>query len=240
MSRYSFLIFLTLGLLLFFIACDDNNDITGPADESPDFPSLELQGPETSTTDEGATIVSSFVSIVNMQSGLIFMFFSPEGAQQTSDGWEWSVTYGNATMTLIAQHRGDGSYEWLLIFDGTDEDGTTYDNWVAMSGVSSGDGNFGSVTYFYDHTTDVLLELEWNTDSDGTKMAEVTFYKEDNTVESYIQITNTPDGAGSMDAYETAGGELYRYFESEWYPDGTGWWIMFNESGEVTNEGEWV
>ena len=240
MNRIFILSAFSILLLLFFAACDDDNDIVGPGEEVPEFPTIELEPPDTETRDQGYQLISGLTNSINTQSQLAFGLFSAAGAEQTQDGWRWTRTINGVTVNLTSELRGDGNYEWQLVLDGQEEDGTTYDNWVALEGISSPDGNFGSITYFFENTTVPNAIFEWETEADGTKEADIAIYNEDdNMIDWQSTIINSPDGSGSAVVYESSNGDLYLYFDAEWNPEGSGSWNHYNVDGDVINSGEW-
>jgi hypothetical protein len=226
-------------LAMLFAACGDDGGPGGPSDDPPELPVLEFSGPQTQTSDTGTAMVNGYVAFLNIYGFMpgAYVFGSPTG---TGDGWRWSYTDDGVTYTMDAERTGNG-IEWVLIVNGTDSGGHTYNNWVAFRVVMAHDGNSGSFTFYEENTNDPIMDMEWSVDGNGVKSAVVELYDDvGGPVSTRIELINMPNGSGAMTIRERSNGSLSLTFDSEWNPDGSGWWEMYDEEHNIIDSGEWI
>ena len=230
------LLFAPLLLFAFMLAgCSkDDSSSTGPEATAPTVPTITFKGPNTNSTDGNAQMVKSYVSSMNV---FTTMFAPYQFLQSTRDGntWTWNYTQSTLTVKMTSTAQSDGTYLWKVIFNGQEPSGsTTYNNWTAMEGSTSGDGKSGSWKIYDENTTVIAGDFTWSTTNNiltGTQ-------KEYNngTSTGQVVVVNNPDNTGEMRVYT---GTVVTY-KATWTAAGSGQWWTYNSSGTQTGTGSWT
>jgi hypothetical protein len=228
-------------LMLFVVACSDNDGPAGPDNDPPEIPILEFKGPGTQTQDEGYYYINSFVNMINGTNQMGLLFMALPATRGEGGEWIWSFTIDGITSALRAEYNNDGSITWKLTYNGTDSFGYTYNNWTAIEGTSTQDGNNGMLVIYQDNTTIPASRSEWNVDNAGTKTGVYTGYTSQTGIEEFrMRIINAANDAGSFNSEDYDNGSYNLNFESEWDASGAGWWKMYDSNGELSQEGTWL
>lgn len=215
--------------------CSKNDSSpTEPQLSAPTVPSLVFTGPNTTSTETNAQMIKSYVSAMN---SFTTMFAPYQYIQSVRDGntWTWNYTEGTLTIKMTSTYQSDGSYLWKLILNGKDpSDGTTYNNWTAMEGSTSGDGKSGSWKIYEENTTTVGGDFAWATSNNVLTGTQKEYTNGVST--GQIVLVNNPDNTGEMRVYE---GTVMTY-KATWTAAGSGQWWTYNSSGTQTGTGSWT
>jgi hypothetical protein len=225
-----------LVLALFGVTgCSSSSDSpTSPnGGDAPNIPQVEFKGPQTNSQDQHAIQTQSYVGSIN---GLTqsYQTFANLPAENNDNGWSWSVTLGNLTETLTVTSNGDNGYSWTLTLDGTDSDGTQYNNFTLAEGTTSGDGSNGSWTIYEDNSSTISAEFSWTTDSDNTLTGTLSYYDNGQKTSS-MEVINYSDNSGQLTFNENG----TTSFKSTWSSDGSGEWWEYDSQGNVSSNGTW-
>ncbi|MDH7604505.1 MAG: hypothetical protein QHH13_06360 [Melioribacter sp.] len=237
-----------LALLFIITACDKNeNSPTEPGQDSnitPQIQSILFTGPSKTNTDPTfhAQAASSFATSFNS----MFLFassFSMTPAQKNGNIWKWVIQQVNLTITVETEKKSDGSYNWKCTYNGTDNYGNQFNNWVVWKGIVSADGKTGNWEFYDSDSKTIENKFSYAVDSQGKKTGTIEYYNNGKVIQRIILINN-PDGSGSLDLYEeyTSGitSGLYKSMHIEWKADGSGSWQEFDEKGFVSDSGSWT
>ena len=222
------LLIFTIGLL--FISCAEENSTEPEKTEAKqlNIKTIDVPAAMKQVSDPKASATVAYVSLTNGFQAYTALFQVPQGANSTGDKFTW--TRGSLSITMYYE-EGD-NLTWKLVFTGS-EDGTTYDNWIAMEASQSADEKNGWMKIYEDNSTVVASEWSWTTDSNG----KYSFVLKNNDGESLdkIEIISNPDLSG----------ELYFYTDNlltsktTWDKDGNGQWWEYDEEGNIVTSGSW-
>lgn len=223
------ILFLTLmvSLLIFGCGSDSKNPVTPKQTTPPELPQvvapeLPANAPSNVKMMTGATgdLYSGRFSIFNQ-------FQGRKGVWQDSS-WTWSDTFDSITVTIKSQVKDDGSTEWQMILNGSDN-GVVYDNWVVMEGQVSADKNSGYWIFYEERSQTPASTWSWQIDGTGNRTTTVQVET------TKIVYVNNTDGSGSVGIYESE----KLFFEAEWKADRTGWWKVYDDNGTLLRQGTW-
>ncbi|MHB8581445.1 MAG: hypothetical protein ACYDA4_16495, partial [Ignavibacteriaceae bacterium] len=165
--------------------------------------------------------------------------FANMSAAQNGNTWTWTYKYNTLTETMTTTQNSDGSYSWKVVFNGqaSSNDTVYYTNWTLLQGTTSADGKNGTWTIYYENTTIMLAEYNWNTSSGGVLTGTLKTYDNGDNVQSSINVVNNLDGSGSVEDY--TGTVLI--FKSVWQANGSGqWWTYDSGTGGQVGTGSWT
>jgi hypothetical protein len=166
------------GGLLSDVGDDDetNGDTDGssvedaPSAQITDNPAYnEVEATRTAMNDTGntyaeatAATLSAAPSFSNWSSWADPGYYSE--VDKSGDTWTYTTDTSGWTWTLTVTETSSG-YERVVKYDGTDGDGTTYDNWTAFEGSTNADGTSGSYTVYDPEAPDQnrpAFEFSWS------------------------------------------------------------------------------
>ena len=233
---------LSVGLAIALIVGGCNKKSSNPATSpqtstTPTFPVVSIKGPNTNSTDTYAQTVKAYATSVSQLTTPSFLgAIITVSPTQSGNTWTWAGTEGNFTVTATATQQTDGSLTWSATLNGTDpSSGTTYNNFVAMTGSSSADGKSGDFKSYVDNTTTLDGDFAWSTNASGALTATLQSYT-NGSVTNKITIVNSSDGSGELDAYS---GTVLT-FKATWVANGSGtWWTYDSGTGTQTGTGTW-
>lgn len=219
-------------LLIFVVGCFENNSPTQPNNTPPTPVQLaEVSGPNSSNAPSEIT---TQISAMNAASGYwrnMFSWTSAANSAQVGDTFTWTRTFNQLTITATAIYIDNNTVKWTVILNGSQAK-LTFDNWIAITGTASVDGQSGNFQFYKINSTEIQYKYSWSTDSEGNW----TVIFEDLTESEKIVIVNNSDGSGTFGKYENGVIE----FEATWDADGTGSWIKFNDDGSEKKSGSWA
>jgi len=143
----------------------------------------------------------------------------------------WTVTFDGATMTILATPQTDGSIEWSVVFDGKTSDGTQYDNWTAVKGVVSKDGNTQEWYIYQPNSTQASVKMTMHKDEQGNILSTLEYPQTGDKQE----LINNKDGSGRYTEYISG----VKRYEAIWNASGSGTYKVWDANGQLTNEGSW-
>jgi len=202
--------------------------------QTPSIPLITFKGPNTSSTDIHAQMANSYVQAMNAYTQLLAPY---AGLPATRNGntWSWSYSVGSFTATFTSTLQSDGSYTWSLVLNGFDpSDSTTYRNWTATTGTTSGDGKNGSWNIYEVNTTTLAAKYEWTT-INNVLTGKLTGYS-GGVASGKTVVVNNPDGSGELREYD---GTVLIY-KSVWQANGSGQWWTYDLNGTQTGTGTWT
>ena len=223
--------------LLVISGCSKKGNPVQPPANPPALPSVTFKGPNTNSTDQYAQLTESYVLSFKEFSSYTTAFANMSAAQN-GNTWTWTYKFGALTETMTTIQNSDGSYSWKVVFNGqaSSNDTVYYTNWTLLQGTTSADGKNGSWTIYYENTTIMLAEYNWNTSSGGVLTGTLKTYDNGGNVQSSINVVNNSDGSGSVEDY--TGTVLI--FKSVWQANGSGqWWTYDSSTGGQTGTGNW-
>ncbi|MHB9011693.1 MAG: toxin-antitoxin system YwqK family antitoxin [Ignavibacteriaceae bacterium] len=224
--------------LLVISGCSKKGNPIQPPANPPALPSVTFKGPNTNSTDQYAQLTENYV--LNFKEFSSYMTaFANMSAAQNGNTWTWTYKFGALTETMTTTQNSDGSYSWKVVFNGkaSSNDTIYYTNWTLLQGTTSTDGKNGSWTIYYENTTIMLAEYNWNTSSGGVLTGTLKTYDNGGNVQSSINVVNNSDGSGSVEDY--TGTVLI--FKSVWQANGSGqWWTYDSSTGGQVGTGSWT
>ena len=226
------MIFVTL---LFSCSSDDNP--TEPTSQkikpkAPTAKTIELPEHMVQSGDPHAAMAASWIAMANSFTGYSQFFVPPEGAKslpKVSDEGKYTWNVGALAITLI--YSTDDEYsKWKVIFNGTDDEGTTYVNWVYMEAEQTADGSSGTMLMYEENSTDVAYKWEWTSSDDGSYNFTFLDYSDSGWK---LDIHVNADNSGEMNYYDNVDGEFVLKYKITWNADGSGAWWDYenNENG---------
>lgn len=238
-------IFLFFSVCVFFAAtiqfsgCAKKED--NPVDSKPSkpgIPTLSLKGPNTQSTNTYASMANMYALLMNGELGFLEAFRDLQGTQN-GNVWTYTVTAGTLTETITATVSANGSTTWKVIFNGTIDNSTTVNNWVAFEGTTSADGKSGNWKVYEPGTTTLSALFEWSTDGAGIQTATLQTYNNGAT-NGKMTMTNNPNGSGTLKIYSLNGSNntLYLSVDISWLANGTGSYTTYTQDGTSTT-GTW-
>jgi hypothetical protein len=152
--------------------------------------------------------------------------------------WEYTITVTeDFTQTLIIEEKSS-KYEWRILWNGTDSDGRTYDDWILVEGSEAKDSTSASYTFYNSNKSNVQEisdEHDWNITENNDRYTWVYTYKTyasgsvDSTGTYHVAI-DTQSNKGEVD-YIIENGTTTEY-EAGWKNGGRdGRWNTPNDSG---------
>lgn len=234
-SRVTKLVLAGVAITFLITGCSKKDSSpTEPQQTAPSIPTVTFKGPNTNSTDLNVQMVKSYVTVMNAYTMELAPFSAMQGVQ-SGNTWTWTYTQGTLTVKFTATTQSDGSYQWKMVFNGTDpSDGTVYNNWTAIEGTTSADGKSGSWKIYDENKTILLAEFNWATSNNvltGT-MKEYT----NGVFSGQIVLVNNPDNSGELRVYT---GSVVTY-KAVWQSNGSGQWWTYNSSGTQTGTSTWT
>jgi hypothetical protein len=224
-------------LAIVFAGCsgDDSSSPQNTPSGAVDLSSLTVGVPPAmaaaASSNQGAAQAQTYLQLLNSFS-IYMRYLQPPKATPTklmANGVH-TWTDGELTITLTVQDVG-AEIVWTVTVDGSDG-GQTYSDFLLLDGyrekgVNSGNFNLYSPTL----TGSPVAYWTWSTDPDG------------------VFTSAHHDLAWSVDVYATVqvsgGGSVAYYannivgFSSDWNPDGSGTYTIYDGSGTQVDSGSW-
>lgn len=223
------ILFLTMIGIVLIAGCgsDEKNPITPKQSTPPEIPQVIAPELPSNTPSSVKMMAGSSGNYYSGRFGIFNRFQGRKGVWQDST-WTWSDTFDSITVTLQSQVNDDGSTEWKMILNGSD-DGVVYDNWVAIEGQVSADKKSGYWIFYEEGSQTPASTWNWTLDDSGNR---TTVVQAD---ETKIVHVNNSDGSGSVRIYDNE----QLLFEAEWKADRSGWWKIYDDDGSLVREGTW-
>lgn len=217
--KKAMLLFLSLVFILGVFAGCEKKTPTEPDATAPTIPAPQFSSPSATDTSQCNQMAYIYVQMANSMS-LYGTIFTGQTPQQNGDTWTWQFTQGTLTMRVVATKQSSGGYQWQVILNGTDsQDGTTYNNWVALQGTSSADGKSGSWTIYEDNSTVTAAQFLWETSSAGVLTGTFTVYEQG--VQSYrVVVVRNANGSGTVTHSIFSSGQWMTQFTANWAAQG--------------------
>ena len=180
-------------------------------------------------SDAKASTTVAYVNLANSFNAYTALFQVPQGANSSGNTYTWSRD--GLSITMYYTEESD-NLSWKLVFNGT-EDGTVYNNWVAMEASQSADQKNGWMKIYEENSTAVASEWTWTTDSNG----QYSFIMQSKGGEgtSKIVVKSNPDKSGELNFYTNN----VRTSKTTWDKDGNGQWWEYDAQGNLLNSGSW-
>jgi len=225
-----FVSILVLALLVLALACS-KDEPTKPKSGPPELPQpVLLTGPGTKAPAKITGTINSFNAYMNSTQSYLQMIaqISPSGSDGT---YTWSAVFEGATLTVKSVLESDGSISWYVIIDGKTSDGTQYNNWTAVRGTISADGNYQEWYIYEPNSTTASVKMTWKKDKNNN----VTSVLEYPATNDKLQVVNNSDGSGSYTEYISG----VKRYEAIWNADGSGTYKEWDANGQLVQEGSW-
>ena len=222
-----------IGWTITLLASGCTKSPNGPEQSTPTIPSLTFNGPKTSSSDPNAQSVISEVATMNAFTQQLSALRSMPGVQKGT-ARTWTYTSKALTVTLTATAQPDGSDQWVLVLNGTDTSGTTYNNFTVGSGTTSAGGKNGTWDLYDSTSTSPLSELSWTTTNTILNGTLKSFLG--GSIVAQTVVVNNPDNSGELTLYS---GTLLT-FKAVWSPDGSGQWWTYGPNDAQTGTGSWT
>ena len=224
-------IVLILSALAFGLGCFNKENPLSSEDSAPTIPQLIIfRGPSSSNSPDE---VNSSIGLLNGNTATGFNYLSlanlitPEANGNT---YSWQVQFGQFTANIEAKKRGDGTVDWTLTLNGSD-DTVTYNNWIVMRGNSHSDGSKGLWHFFSENSTSEEAQFTWEVDSHEVRFGTLDVA----SLSRLFDVINHPDRSGSL-AIKENGAKVY---EATWDESGAGSWTAWDAQGNSVDSGSW-
>ncbi|MGE5430895.1 MAG: hypothetical protein ACM3QX_07465 [Syntrophomonadaceae bacterium] len=236
---FSFLVLSFLILAFLAAGCSKKDDnpaapavVTNPG-TPPEVPNVGIKGPSSTSNDPFFLLAKSYFNSLGTFTYYSDMFRNVQ-AVYSDTGWVRKFLNGSITATLTSTRLADGSISWKLILNGT-TDSVTYNNWLALEGVSSADGKSGTWKLFHQNTNLLTGDYSWQKNADSSITATIRDYNASGTIRTRIEATDKADNSGQVLVY------FYTSlsFKASWLSDGTGQWWTYDSSGNIRHQGTW-
>ena len=231
MKKARFLGSLILLCSFITLSCFEKFNPSESQEISPEIPKLIIfKGPNSNKTP---TELQNSLKAFNgrVSTGFIYLSIATiekpevEGNQST-----WNVSAGGFTSQIVAEKNSDESVHWKVSIDGSD-DTRTFDNWVALEGISNFDGSSGSWHVFAENSTIEIGIYQWEVKENDQKEGSFS----NNSSSIIYKIINKPDQSGTFDKKEND----TRLYEAIWDESGAGSWQRWDPVGNVADSGGW-
>ncbi|MGH2567915.1 MAG: hypothetical protein ACRDGA_06210 [Bacteroidota bacterium] len=225
--------FTVLLFALYLSGCEPVNDPLEDNSEPPALPTVTFKSlPD--TTHLEAKYTQSTIDAMNGFSFAYFSTFINVTPTKTQDGFTWTRTLQNLTIRLVAAKQLNEGYTWKIIYNGSDSQGRTYNNWTLLDGTTTVDSKNATWIVYEDNTTVKTADFEWSTSSTGVLTGTFKLYT-GSAVATQIVLTSNPDNSGELKLYD---GTVIVY-RSLWQANGSGQWWRYDSSGQITSSGSW-
>ncbi|MEX1140277.1 MAG: hypothetical protein WEB33_12955 [Bacteroidota bacterium] len=194
---------------------------TEPAETQPKFPVFTLTSPAAASDTCGGPAYAYVTQIrALLQSSAIFAILP---GQNVNGVWTWQFPVDGMTIKLTSQLQSNGTYQWLLLWNGTDTTTqVTYTNWKSLEGNSSADGKSGTMT-IYDDTDPtsqtILMSISWTTQASGTLEATIDYYSGGDPSTRIILVSNA-NGSGEITEFTWTGAWVPTGYHATWTGEG--------------------
>ena len=224
---------ITILAVVGLVACSSSSPTETEQDKAPDLPDLNKLKV---TVPQGAPPQVQGIALA--ANGFIAAGYGWIGQASSTNptgsggSYQWSVTQNGLTLTIKADVQSDGSVKWTVTLNGTDPNsGTTYNNWVALSGSTDAEGKNGQFTIYEENSTNVAAQITWSEDSNGNRT--ITMSSSEGLT---WKIVANADGSGSVVTEENG----KKTFEASWTANGSGTWASYDpQTGQQTGSGSW-
>lgn len=221
-------------VLAMIVGCELQNEAVGPDDQLPPFPAVVFKGPQTNSTNTEAQYTKAAVEAMNDFSSY-FLIFSGLTPTKSENAFTWTNTVQNLTIRLIATKQSSGDYAWRMIYNGTDSQGRSYNNWTSVEGTTSADSRSGAWTVYEENSTTKGADYTWSTSSANALTGTFKLYS-GSTLVTQIALTSNADNTGELKIYDGA----VLVYRSVWQANGSGQWWRYDANGNITNSGSWT
>ncbi|MCF8403911.1 MAG: hypothetical protein K9H58_08200 [Bacteroidales bacterium] len=230
-------------ILLLISACSKDNTEPSqePTKDAPTFETKTVTPPDAmmESSDPGAQMAVSYISLANSFSGFAGMMTPPGGApyKSTLEGEPWVYTWefneGQdvyfITLTILETTT---HFEWNMLINGT-LSGLVLTDFLYMDASQTLDGSSGEYTLYDPEEVGYVMKASWSTDAAGVYM--LSFEIPEDVI---IELVTNPNGSGEIATYEWNGNVKELTFEAIWDATGHGeWWEYFE--GALSDHGTW-
>lgn len=215
MKRQNLLTWLSFLLIVALVLAGCEKKATTEPDTTtpPIIPTVRFSSPSASG-DQCTQMAYTYVQGANAMS-VYTMMFAGQTPTRNGDIWTWQAVQGSLTVRVTATITSTG-LQWQMILNGTDpDDGTVYNNWVALQGTSSADGKSGSWTIYEDNTTVIAAQFVWSTSSAGVLTGTFTGYDQGQQSYRLVAVSNA-NGSGSVTYSMYSNGQWVQQFNATW------------------------
>ena len=231
LTRLFFLLLILVATLLSF-GCEETPTIVET--DPPSLPTVLFKGPVTSSTNLEALNTKASVEAVNGL-GSFFLIFSGVTPTTEANTFTWTYTSQGFTARLVATSQSEGGYSWKIIYDGTDSQNETFDNWTLLDGTTDSDSKNGTWIIYENNTTTKLLDFVWSTNTQTQTLTGLYRVYDGTTISTQLELTSNTDNTGELKQYD---GTVLIY-RSAWQANGSGQWWRYDQQGTVTSSGSW-
>ena len=224
-------LFLVTGLILGGCGKDDKNPTSPEQQAESAAPQITfVNGPSSQNVPPVVARPVTALSAFGDLGQTIVLAVRDTDPTQTGGSYVWVYPSGEATFTITSNLADDGAH-WQVKVSGV-YDGKQVANLLLLKGFSSNDGSHGWIESYDPETGQKAARYEWNTSDNGTVHATLEVYG-DPTVK--YEVVNNSDGSGSLEMYE---GNVKK-LEASWQANGSGTYIVYDDSGNVADQGQW-
>ncbi|HXG37729.1 MAG TPA: hypothetical protein VNL36_03055 [Bacteroidota bacterium] len=227
-------ILVVFAALAVMAGCELQDQTTGPDSQPPPFPVVAFKGPQTNSTNAEAQYTKTAVEAMNGFSSY-FLIFSGLTATASENTFTWTYTVQNLTIRLTATRQSNGDYAWKMIYNGSDSQGRSYNNWTSLEGTTSADSRSGSWIVYEENSTTKAADYTWSTNSANALTGSFKLYSA-GVLATQITLTSNADNTGELKIYD---GALLVY-RSVWQANGSGQWWRYDANGNITSSGSWT
>ncbi len=216
--------------LMFGIGCFNQSNPVGEDTVIPSIPNIVFNGPISNNIPAN---LQQFIGLFNGNASIglnylnLAIFTSPSVDENS---FSWEVTWDQVTANILAEKNSDGSVDWQVTVNGSDNN-VTYTNWVALKGVAELDGNTGVWSIYSENSTTKSAEFTWVVDGNNNKNGTLELF----ATNQIYELLNNSDKSGSLVLKENN----VKVYEAQWNTDGTGTWTSWDAQGNQTDTGNW-
>ena len=228
-----FFFIVTVLFAAFSAGCELPEESLGEDSEPPPLPTVVFRSPQTTSTNPEALNTKVAVDAMNGFSSY-FLIFSGLTPTRDQNAFLWTYTSQGLTITLTATKLTDGGYSWKIVYNGTDSENKTYNNWTSLDGTTTVDSKSGAWVVYQENATTKTADFQWSTSA--TDALSGTFQLYNNGAPStQLTLTSNADNSGELKQYDVAA-LIYR---SLWQANGSGQWWRYDTNGQLTGSGTW-
>jgi len=225
--------FLLIGCVMLSGCTGNSNPVangTAPAKQTA-WLGIVFANPIKNTINVNAVKTAGIIGAINMAATApwlaAFDTIAPETFKNTV---QWTLVTGSLTQTLTKAPSGDTAANCLVIYNGTDMGGMSFDNFPVYATAFRNDGKSGSWTNYLRYQS-----FTFAIDANGTKTGD---WLPDGTGTS-TSIADSTNGNGSLVTYIPGPTAPQVSYVAQWLADGSGTWASFGSNGVQTGSGIW-
>ncbi len=211
---------------------DKDKNPTGPEEDQLVVPQVvTVKGPTSQNTPPAVSASAGMLNTMGSLGQAFLGSIQASNAKKSGDSYVWTYNNGEALVTVIST-PSDNGVNWQVKVTGS-YDNVQVKDFVILKGFSTADGKSGWWEMYDPTTGEKQMRYEWTTDSNNTVHA--TFMVYGDTPMKY-EIVNNQDGSGTLAMYE---GNV-KTLEASWEANGSGTYTVWDEDGNVVDQGSWT